>query len=67
MIAGYVERHHQRPHSGLTYQSPGQVATTKRDHHELPALAAKVTTCGVHVSSATGAPSGTTETNTIER
>jgi putative transposase len=29
-ITGYVEAYHQRPHSGLAYRSPTEVATTWR-------------------------------------
>jgi putative transposase len=33
-IAAYITRYHQRPHSGLNYRSPAQVAATWKDHHD---------------------------------
>jgi putative transposase len=33
-IAAYIDRYHHRPHSGLGYKTPAQVAGTWTDHHE---------------------------------
>ena len=34
-IGGYVDRYHQRPHSGLNYRTPAEVARTWEDQPEL--------------------------------
>jgi putative transposase len=34
-IGGYVDRYHHRPHSGLGYRTPAEVARTWEDHQEL--------------------------------
>ncbi len=39
-IGGYVERYHDRPHSGLNYRTPREVARTWEDHQELQKQAA---------------------------
>jgi putative transposase len=39
-IAGYVDRYHHRPHSGLNYRTPHEVARTWEDHQELQKQAA---------------------------
>jgi putative transposase len=39
-IAGYVDRYHQRPHSGLNYRTPHEVRQTWEDHQELQKQAA---------------------------
>ena len=39
-IAGYVERYHHRPHSGLNYRTPHEVARTWEDQQELQNQAA---------------------------
>ena len=39
-IAGYVDRYHQRPHSGLNYQTPDEVRRTWEDGQRLQKLAA---------------------------
>ena len=33
-IAGYVERYHDRPHSGLNYRTPREVAATWQHHRD---------------------------------
>ena len=39
-IGGYVERYHHRPHSGLNYRTPHEVARTWKDQPELQKHAA---------------------------
>jgi putative transposase len=39
-IGGYVHRYHQRPHSGLDYRTPDEVARTWEDGHPLLKFAA---------------------------
>ena len=39
-IAGYVDRYHHRPHSGLNYRTPHEVAQTWEDQQELQKQAA---------------------------
>jgi putative transposase len=39
-IAGYVERYHHRPHSGLNYRTPNEVARTWEDQQPLQKQAA---------------------------
>lgn len=39
-IAGYVDRYHHRPHSGLNYRTPHEVARTWEDHQPLQKHAA---------------------------
>jgi putative transposase len=39
-IAGYVDRYHHRPHSGLDYRTPHEVARTWEDHQPLQKHAA---------------------------
>ena len=39
-IAGYIERYHHRPHSGLNYRTPAEVARTWEDQPELQKQAA---------------------------
>jgi len=39
-IGGYVDRYHQRPHSGLNYRTPAEVARTWEDQPELQKQAA---------------------------
>jgi putative transposase len=39
-IGGYVERYHQRPHSGLNYRTPHEVARTWEDQQPLQKQAA---------------------------
>jgi putative transposase len=39
-IGGYVDRYHHRPHSGLDYRTPHEVARTWEDHQELQKQAA---------------------------
>jgi hypothetical protein len=39
-IGGYVERYHHRPHSGLNYRTPDEVARTWEDQQELQKQAA---------------------------
>jgi putative transposase len=39
-IGGYIERYHHRPHSGLNYRTPHQVARTWEDQQELQNQAA---------------------------
>jgi putative transposase len=39
-IGGYVDRYHQRPHSGLDYRTPTEVRRTWEDHQGLQKLAA---------------------------
>ena len=39
-IAGYVDRYHHRPHSGLNYRTPAEVARTWEDQQELQKQAA---------------------------
>jgi putative transposase len=39
-IGGYVERYHQRPHSGLNYRTPREVRETWQDHQGLQKTAA---------------------------
>ena len=39
-IGGYVDRYHQRPHSGLNYRTPHEVARTWEDQQELQKHAA---------------------------
>ena len=39
-IAGYVDRYHHRPHSGLNYRTPTEVARTWEDQAELQKQAA---------------------------
>jgi len=39
-IGGYVDRYHHRPHSGLNYRTPHEVARTWEDHQELQKQAA---------------------------
>jgi putative transposase len=39
-IAGYVDRYHHRPHSGLNYRTPHEVARTWEDQQELQKQAA---------------------------
>ena len=34
-IAGYIDTYHHRPHSGLAYRTPTQVAQTWQDHQDL--------------------------------
>ena len=36
-IGGYVDRYHQRPHSGLNYQTPLEVRQTWEDHQDIAA------------------------------
>jgi putative transposase len=33
-IAGYIDRYHHRPHSGLDYRTPREVAATWQDHRD---------------------------------
>jgi len=33
-IAAYIDRYHHRPHSGLAYRTPREVATTWQDHRD---------------------------------
>jgi putative transposase len=33
-IAGYIDRYHHRPHSGLAYKTPREVAATWKDHDD---------------------------------
>ena len=33
-IAGYIDRYHHRPHSGLAYRTPREVAATWQDHRD---------------------------------
>jgi putative transposase len=39
-IAGYIDRYHHRPHSGLNYRTPAEVARTWEDQPELQKQAA---------------------------
>jgi putative transposase len=39
-IGGYVDRYHQRPHSGLNYRTPNEVRRTWEDHQQLQKQAA---------------------------
>jgi putative transposase len=39
-IGGYIERYHHRPHSGLNYRTPAEVARTWEDQPELQKQAA---------------------------
>jgi putative transposase len=39
-IAGYVDHYHHRPHSGLEYRTPTEVAQTWKDGHDHPIPAA---------------------------
>jgi putative transposase len=39
-IGGYVDRYHHRPHSGLNYRTPHEVARTWEDHQQLQKQAA---------------------------
>jgi putative transposase len=39
-IGAYVDRYHHRPHSGLDYRTPAEVARTWEDHQELQKQAA---------------------------
>ena len=39
-IGGYIERYHHRPHSGLNYRTPAEVARTWKDQPELQKHAA---------------------------
>jgi putative transposase len=39
-IGSYVDRYHQRPHSGLNYRSPDEVRRTREDLQELQKQAA---------------------------
>ena len=39
-IAGYIQRYHHRPHSGLNYRTPHEVARTWEDHQPLQKHAA---------------------------
>ena len=39
-IAGYIDRYHHRPHSGLNYRTPHEVARTWEDHQPLQKQAA---------------------------
>jgi putative transposase len=34
VIGGYVDRYHHRPHSGLAYRTPREVARTWKDHDD---------------------------------
>ncbi|MDP1821052.1 MAG: integrase core domain-containing protein [Acidimicrobiales bacterium] len=34
-ITAYIDRYHHRPHSGLAYRTPAEVATTWRDMTDL--------------------------------
>ena len=38
--AGYVDRYHHRPHSGLSYRTPDEVRRTWEDHQRLQKQAA---------------------------
>jgi putative transposase len=31
VIAAYIDRYHDRPHSGLAYHTPAEIATTWKD------------------------------------
>ena len=33
-IAGYVDAYHHRPHQGLAYRTPAEVALTWKDQHD---------------------------------
>lgn len=35
-IGAYIERYHHRPHSGLAYRTPREVAATWKDHDDQP-------------------------------
>jgi putative transposase len=39
-IGGYVDRYHHRPHSGLNYRTPNEVARTWEDQQPLQKQAA---------------------------
>ena len=39
-IGGYIERYHHRPHSGLNYRTPAEVARTWEDQQPLQKIAA---------------------------
>jgi putative transposase len=39
VIGAYIDSYHHRPHSGLAYRSPAQVAATWKDHQD-PAITA---------------------------
>ena len=39
VIGAYIDRYHHRPHQGLAYRTPREVAATWKDHddHTIPA------------------------------
>ena len=39
-IGGYIDRYHLRPHSGLAYRTPREVAAAWKDHDDQPIRAA---------------------------
>ena len=34
MIGAFIDRYHHRPHSGLAYRTPREVAATWKDHDD---------------------------------